>query len=145
MAPASPAPDADLPSAAEIDLLMGRFYAEIRKHPQLGPVFNDTVGDAPGAWERHEAKIASFWRQALGIERRGYTGNPMMTHAANPAVMPKHFPVWIGLFERCAGECLRPEAAARIVKLAKRIGDGLAMGLSHARGRQGPPALRPEG
>ena len=130
------------PTEAEIDALMARFYAEIRRDPALGPIFNAAIGDAPGAWEAHEAKIASFWRNALGLEKRGYMGNPMMTHAANGAVMPKHFPIWINLFTRCAAEELRPEAADVITKLAKRIGDGLAMGLSHARGRQRPPVLR---
>ena len=134
-------PAVDLPTEAEISALMTRFYAEIRRDPALGPVFEGAIGQDPAAWEKHEAKIASFWRQALGIERRGYQGNPMMTHAANPSVTPKHFPLWINLFERCAAEELRPEAAARIVKLAKRIGDGLAMGLSHSRARGGPPVL----
>lgn len=130
------------PTAAEIDLLMAVFYADIRGHRELGPIFAAAIGDAPGAWEKHEAKIASFWRNALGLEKSGYRGSPMMAHAANPAIAPRHFPIWLGLFEAAAERCLRPEQAEMMIALARRIGSSLAMGLTSMRTRQGPPVLR---
>jgi hemoglobin len=58
-------------SADQIDAVVAEFYAVIRTHPGLGPVFAAHVRD----WPAHEAKIARFWRNAILFER-SYDGNP---------------------------------------------------------------------
>lgn len=48
-------------TAEDITRVVTEFYAAIREHPGLGPVFAAHVTD----WPAHEAKIAGFWRNAI--------------------------------------------------------------------------------
>ncbi|MEM9637860.1 MAG: group III truncated hemoglobin [Pseudomonadota bacterium] len=127
-------------TAEEIDQLVAAFYAEIRAHAVLGPVFMDAIGQDRLSWQFHEAKIASFWRNAVLMDR-GYRGNPMMKHLANRDIRVEHFPMWLGLFRRVAFEVLPADRAANISALADRIGRGLSYGLSTARGGSAVPDL----
>lgn len=122
--------------AAEIDLLVAEFYARVRKHPALGPVFMKAIGPSAEAWQKHEAHIASFWRNAIGLDR-SFSGNPMMKHLANPEIQPDLFPAWLGLFRDTAGEVLPERAAEGIAALADRIGRSLSMGLVQFRQKDG--------
>ena len=108
---------------AEIAAVVAAFYAEVRLHPVLGPVFAAHVTD----WPTHEAKIARFWRNAILFER-SYDGNPVAVHRAAGDVKPAMFAVWLALFDAIL---LRevPRAAAGWSALAHRIGRGLRMGL----------------
>jgi len=105
---------------AEIDRVVADFYAAIRIHPGLGPVFARHVTD----WPAHEAKIAAFWRNAILFER-GYDGNPMAVHQAAGDVRPGMFDPWLGLFDTVLRRNLAPETAAAWSALAHRIGQGL--------------------
>lgn len=117
-------------TVAEIERLVAAFYAEIRVHPTLGPIFLRAVGTGHAAWEAHEAKIASFWRNAILIDR-DYRGNPMRVHLQNPEIRPDHFVEWLALFDRVARRELPPDRAEAISRLAQRIGKGLAYGIEH--------------
>ena len=123
-------------SADEIKTLVCRFYAKVRVHPVLGPVFNAAIVN----WPEHEAKIASFWRGAI-LREPGYSGNPMQAHLANMDVQAEHFPVWIDLFETTAHQVLQPEAALAFSHLARRIGNGLSFGLENFRREAGSPPV----
>jgi len=47
--------------------LIKPFYADVRQHELLGPIFNAQVKD----WSAHLEKIADFWAlQAGGLSRR---------------------------------------------------------------------------
>ncbi len=133
-------PDRATLDAQDIDRLMRCFYAKIRNHPELGPLFKRAVGETANEWRAHEAKIASFWRNALGIDR-SYSGNPMMAHLENGDVQPAHFPIWLDLFRQSAHEVLPGLAAEGIAHLADRIGRGLSLGLETARGTPGAPPV----
>ncbi|AHD08894.1 group III truncated hemoglobin [Phaeobacter gallaeciensis] len=125
-------------TAAEIRRLVANFYARIRRHDELGPVFNAVIGD----WPEHEAKIEAFWRGAI-LREPGYLGNPMQVHLANAAIKPEHFPLWLDLFRDTAKRELKPETAAAFASLADRIGKGLSYGIENFRGPEGaPPVLR---
>lgn len=125
-------------TAAEIDLVVATFYARIRSHKILGPIFGAHVTD----WPSHEAKIAAFWRNAILYER-SYNGNPMVVHRAAGDVHPGHFTPWLALFDTVLDEVLNPEAAAAYSALAHRIGRGLRMGVSDRDQQAGmPPNLR---
>ncbi|MBE2274876.1 MAG: group III truncated hemoglobin [Rhodobacteraceae bacterium] len=119
---------------AEIDRVMADFYARIRGHDVLGPVFARHVAD----WPAHEAKIAAFWRNAILFER-SYDGNPMAIHRAAGDVMPAMFPAWLALFDDTLARNLAPETAAAWSELAHRIGRSLSLGLQMG---DGPPGLR---
>ena len=120
---------------AQISAVVADFYAAIRVHPSLGPVFAAHVTD----WPAHEEKIASFWRNAILFER-GYDGNPMMAHLRAGNVRPGMFETWLGLFDTVLQRQLPPEAAAQWSDLAHRIGRGLRFGLTEY--SEGPPVLR---
>ncbi len=119
-------------TAAQIDAMMQAFYVEIRNHPVLGPVFNDRITD----WPTHEAKIASFWRNAI-LHERSYDGRPQQVHMATKSVLPEHFPIWLDLFEEVAARVLPTTAAVPWVALARRIGDGMQMGVAQVRAAPG--------
>jgi hemoglobin len=108
----------------QIDDVVEGFYAAIRKHPKLGPVFASHVTD----WPAHEEKIARFWRNAILFER-SYDGNPMAVHKAAGNVRPGMFDDWLGLFDGVLIQRLPPETASQWSALAHRIGRGLRMGV----------------
>lgn len=111
-------------SPEQIDLVVARFYAEVRGHAVLGPVFAAHVRDWPG----HEAKIARFWRNAILFER-SYDGNPMAVHRAAGGIHAAMFDDWLALFEATLVANLPAETAQAWSSLAHRIGRGLRMGV----------------
>jgi hemoglobin len=122
----------------EIDRVVAEFYACIRVHPGLGPVFAAHVTD----WPAHEKKIASFWRNAILFEK-GYDGNPLEVHLKAGNVRPGMFDTWLGLFDSVLGRILAPETAAAWSALAHRIGRGLRYGVVESQSLPGGiPKLR---
>ena len=129
-------------SVEDIDRLMRAFYAKIRKHDVLGPVFLSAVGSGAEDWKEHESKIASFWRNAILMDRE-YSGNPMMVHLMNTDIEFDHFPIWLALFRDTAFQVLEHDKATNISDLADRIGRGLSFGIANARQSiNEPPILR---
>jgi len=122
---------------AEIDRVVAEFYAVVRQHPGLGPVFAAHVTD----WPAHEEKIARFWRNAILLER-SYDGNPMQAHRDAGNVRPGMFEIWLGLFDSVLRRELPAETAAAWSALAHRIGAGLRYGLVEKVGPSGIPSLR---
>lgn len=95
------------------------FYARIRQHPELGPVFAAHVTD----WAAHEEKIAGYWRNAI-LREGSYSGNPMRVHVVRPNIRAEHFPLWLALFREVPQETLPADIAAKWTALADRIGEG---------------------
>ncbi len=122
-------------SADQIALVVARFYARVRAHPVLGPVFGEHVHD----WTTHEAKIARFWRNAILLER-SYDGNPMGAHMNAGNVEGPHFAIWLGLFDEVLQAELPPELAQSWSAMAHRIGRGLRLGIEGVT-NDGPPRL----
>ena len=122
----------------QIDRVVATFYAAVRRHEVLGPVFANHVTD----WPTHEARIAAFWRNAIMYER-GYDGNPMRVHRAAGDVQAEHFVPWLALFDETLRRTLPLEQARGWSALAHRIGAGLRMGVQDLRVDQsGQPNLR---
>ncbi len=126
-------PDPATLSAADIDRLVAVFYAKVRADAVLGPVFYRTIGTDDAVWAKHEAKIAGFWRNALGLQVGAYSGNPQMAHIGNSDILPGHFAIWLGHFRATADEVLAPAQAEAIHAMASRIGRGMMMGVENAR------------
>jgi hemoglobin len=120
---------------AQIADVVAEFYACVRDHPGLGPVFAAHVQD----WNAHEDKIIRFWRNAILFER-GYDGNPLAAHRDAGNVRPGMFDAWLGLFDSVLRRKLPAETAAQWSTLAHRIGAGLRHGLIGP--QNGPPSLR---
>lgn len=142
MSTATPIQKFDI-TAEEIDSLVALFYQRIRAHPMLGPIFARAIAPEDGPeWRAHEARIAAFWRNAIGIDR-SYDGNPMQVHRANRDIHPGMFSVWLELFHATAAEVLPPEKAANMSALAEKIGQSLRYGVTIRDQQRGaPPILR---
>ena len=78
----------------QIALVVAEFYAAMRQHPGLGPIFAQHVKD----WDAHEAKIIRFWKNAIGLDK-AYDGNPLAVHRDAGDVRPGMFIPWLGLFD----------------------------------------------
>ena len=121
----------------QIDRVLARFYAQIRAHPELGPIFAAHVTD----WPPHEAKIARFWRNAI-LREKSYSGNPMRVHVSRPEIEADHFPQWLGLFHQVLRAELPASIALQWGTLADRIGEGFRTGIVAMRQpKDAPPKL----
>ncbi|MEC7764626.1 MAG: group III truncated hemoglobin [Pseudomonadota bacterium] len=132
-------------TAEDIDRLIPAFYARLRAHEVLGPIFARAITPEYGPeWQAHEEKVAGFWRAALQIDR-SFRGSPMQAHVTNGEVRPEHFPLWLDTFHATARDVLPADKAAHMSAIADRIGQGLRWGLEGVLERQnasGPPKLR---
>lgn len=122
----------------EIRRVIATFYAAVRRHEVLVPIFAEHVGD----WPAHEDRIAAFWMGAI-LGRAGYNGSPMRAHLSAGNVRPEHFTIWLALFDESLRRTLPPWSARAWSQLAHRIGQGLRAGVENVdAGRGGPPKLR---
>ncbi len=108
----------------QIARAVAAFYAGVRCHPELGPIFAGHVTD----WAENDRKITRFWRNAILLERR-YDGNPMQAHRAAVDVHARMFAPWLVLFDQTLAAQLPANLDAAWSALAHRIGRGLRMGL----------------
>ena len=121
----------------DIARVVHAFYAMVRDHPGLGPVFAAHITD----WPKHEEKIIRFWANAILYER-SYDGNPLEVHRQAGNVRPGMFDPWLGLFDLTLRLELRPEQAAAWSELAHRIGRSLRAGVvEKVHGADGIPRL----
>ncbi|KJZ19817.1 group III truncated hemoglobin [Loktanella sp. S4079] len=118
----------------QITQVVHLFYQAVRHDPVLGSIFARHVHD----WSTHEATIVRFWRNAILFER-DYHGNPMQTHMRIQEINPKHFDIWLRLFDETLETQLPDETAAAWSALAHRIGRGLRYA---SEPNDGPPVLR---
>jgi len=96
--------------------LIKPFYADVRQHELLGPIFNAQVKD----WSAHLEKIADFWAlQAGGLSR--YQGGFARAHMGL-GLRPEHFQNWIALWEFNNARSLPPQEAGELNALAHELG-----------------------
>ncbi len=100
------------------------FYAAIRTHPGLGPVFAVHIED----WPAHEAKVTCFWANTI-LHERSYDGSPMAAHVGAGNVKPGMFSTWLDLFDAVLRSELSEQQATAWSALAHRIGRSLRAGV----------------
>jgi hemoglobin len=121
----------------DMDRVLARFYANVRRHPELGAVFGAHVKD----WPAHEEKIGRFWRNAI-LHERQYDGFPQRVHLMAPEVKEHHFALWLGLFDEALSAELDTETAAKWSEIAHRIGRAFRMGIAQRdQPKDAPPKL----
>jgi hemoglobin len=121
--------------------LVHAFYAQVRRDPTLGPVFNRAVGD----WDAHLSKLCDFWSSVTLMTGR-FKGAPMAAHARLPDIRATHFARWLDLFRQTAETVCPPGAAALFVAKAELIAESLQLGIAAGRGEiLETPALRRPG
>lgn len=116
-------------SEAEIATLVDRFYAKVRRDPEIGPIFETAIGDQ---WDRHLAIMRDFWSSVMLTTGR-YKGNPMAVHLRHP-IVPAHFERWLALFGETTDELFVPEIAERFRQKAAMIAKSLQLALFYRPG-----------
>jgi hemoglobin len=101
--------------------LLKYFYADVRQHAVIAPIFAAHITD----WPAHLEKIADFWS--------GATGGPVHYRGAMPAkhvplgLEERHFEAWLGLWARHCQARLAPTEAAELIAVAETIGQRLRL------------------
>ncbi|MGE4048085.1 MAG: group III truncated hemoglobin [Acetobacteraceae bacterium] len=106
--------------------LVDAFYAEVRRDPRLGPVFNGAI--APDDWPRHLQKMYAFWSSVMLTSGR-YKGNPVAVHQRVNGLEPALFAHWLDLFEATALRLFTPPLAQSFADRARRIAESLRLAL----------------
>lgn len=95
--------------------LLNHFYADVRQHQVIGPIFERQIEN----WPKHIEKIANFWSQA--------TGGPAAYSGAMPArhiplgLREEHFEIWLGLWSfNCQREA-SADCAEELIGIAQNI------------------------
>lgn len=107
-------------NSESIEKLMDVFYARIRTHKELGPIFNGSVGIDDDSWERHKEKIAKFWKTML-LNEKLYMANPLQPHINLMPFDIKMFDLWLDLFKECLDELFEQEASDKYYEVACNI------------------------
>jgi hemoglobin len=100
-------------------LLLRRFYADVRQHEVIGPVFAARIND----WPAHLEKIRTFWA--------GLTGGPTLYSGGMAArhiplqLEERHFEAWLGLWHRHCRAHLPAQEAEEMIAVAEMIGQRL--------------------
>ena len=101
--------------------LIKPFYADVRQHDVLGPIFNREIQN----WPEHFEKITAFWSLQTGGESKyggGFAGAHMKL-----GLEREHFEHWLGLWELNNARSLAPQEAAEMNALAHRLASRLFM------------------
>ena len=109
--------------------LVHAFYADIRRHPDLGPIFNARIAD----WDAHLAKLCDFWSSVVLMTGR-FKGAPMRAHVGIPDIGAAHFAQWLELWRETARRTCPPQAAALFIAKAEMIAASLQLGIAASRG-----------
>lgn len=96
--------------------LIRPFYADVRQHAVLGPIFNGRIHD----WPAHLAKIAEFWARQTGGPSR-YGGGFGAAHLGL-GIGPEHFRHWLDLWEFNCRRQLADREATPMIALAYEFG-----------------------
>lgn len=134
---------APAPSASLYDRLGGRprlmhllrhFYADVRQHREIAPIFAAHIRD----WPAHLETIADFWSGATGGPAR-YAG-PMPFKHVPLGLEERHFEAWLGLWTRHCRAHLPAAEADEMIALAEGIGRRLRQIIGMQGGGNFPPA-----
>lgn len=105
--------------------LVDAFYARVRKDPELGPIFNDAIGD----WPEHLTRLRAFWSSVMTGSGR-YKGQPVPAHLKHrDRLSPALFERWLGLWAQTSNELMSREAAAALQAKAARIAESLQLAM----------------
>lgn len=104
-----------------LDILLHHFYADVRQHDTLGPIFNAKIEN----WAKHLVKIGDFWTTIAGGPP-SYNG-PMVAKHLPLDLKEEHFAAWLGLWEHNCKIWLPADCATEMVQFAHNIALRLRM------------------
>lgn len=99
----------------KLDILLRNFYASLRLHPVLGPIFEIHVGD----WPEHLRVVGDFWAVQTGGPSQ-YHGRLLAAHAPL-GVTSRHFEAWLAQWRQSCALHFEPAVAAQMVALAEAL------------------------
>src|SRR5690606_17819386 len=105
--------------------LLHHFYADVRQHDEIGPIFTAQISN----WSAHIETIADFWSNV--------TGGPANYEGAMPqkhfplGLEEHHFAAWLDLFGRNCRVQLQPGEAEEMIALAEGIAQRLRWLIAH--------------
>lgn len=99
--------------------LLRHFYADVRQHREIGPIFTARILD----WPVHLEKIADFWSNVTGGPVR-YAG-PMPQKHFPLQLEARHFDAWLDLWRRHCRIHLAATEAGELIHAAESIGERL--------------------
>ncbi|PHR79534.1 group III truncated hemoglobin [Henriciella sp.] len=109
-----------------ISMLVETFYARVRAHPRLGPIFNGEIND----WPDHLAKLKDFWA-SVAMNAGRYSGKPVPAHMKLEGIRREDFALWLGLFQQTLEEISPgPETVEFFMQRAARIAQSLQLAMS---------------
>ena len=118
---------------AFISRLVETFYARIRKHALLGPIFEQKIQDD---WTPHLDTMKAFW-SSVAMNSGRYSGKPMPAHMKLEGVTPAHFNIWLALFRQTVEDLSdNPETVDYFMVRAERIAASLQLGMFSLPGLQ---------
>ncbi len=117
--------------------LLRHFYADVRQHHLIGPIFNSHIQD----WPAHLEKIAHFWSPMLGGPW-DYAGAMPPKHVPL-GLQEDHFAAWLGLWEHNCQVWLPEEAANELISRAHFIAQRLREFCGLVPSRAGALSFRP--
>ncbi|PKG43831.1 group III truncated hemoglobin [Psychroflexus sp. MES1-P1E] len=110
----------------DVNILVNRFYAKIRKDGLLGPIFNAHISEEQ--WPEHLIKLTGFWEtNLLGVSK--FKGNPSSKHIKIDAnlghkIEQDHFGRWLKLWFETIDELYNGELAIRAKESARKMATG---------------------
>ena len=99
-----------------INKIVKLFYAKVRKHKDLAPIFNNAIHD----WPEHLDKLTLFWKDRM-LGTREFVGHPPKAHLALPPFDTNLFEEWLRLFHETADEIYVPEIAELYKEKSRNI------------------------
>lgn len=133
METASPALYHRLGGRPRLQQLLRHFYADVRQHALIGPVFAAQIDD----WPAHLEKIADFWSNLTGGPVL-YRGGMAARHFPL-ALEAQHFDAWLELWRRHCRIHLPAPEAEEMIQLAETMRDRLQSMIAMQRAQNAPP------
>lgn len=110
---------------AGLERLVPLFYERVRADAEIGPIFNEAVGDWPG----HLDRLIAFWSSVMLTSGR-YKGSPMAAHLKHRSrITPAMFDRWLTIWTATTDELMSARAAAVLQNKAARIAASLGLAL----------------
>ena len=99
--------------------VIDEFYARVRRDGELGPVFDEIIGDR---WGPHIDRIMSFWMTATRVGS-GYKGRDFTpAHVSHQSIRADQLPRWLELFRATCRDLCEPQAADALIRIARADG-----------------------
>lgn len=100
----------DIQTRADVELLVNRFYEQVKADATIGYIFNDLV---KVNWETHLPVMYDFWESVIFFTGT-YNGNPMITHRKLHQIAhltAEHFKAWLSIFTSTVDELFTGDKA----------------------------------